>query len=627
MSLNGVDGSGKTTQVELLQQQNPNLIECIGGLENFFPYATGVMKDFDWWFLKSTPEEFCDTMYESIYNRNVAVENSKKPIVVIDKGIRNFDARIFSTLLTKGLGEERSKTLIAQSKAKFAIKDYDDISFLLSPTEKPDERIEVSLKRVSTGLPQSKLKLYKYYQFHQNQIIDSQLSSNQYVVINADDSIENINLNIRKTIYLYLKERLFKPKVIIIGLGGLSECGKSGVGKYLSENYNCWNLKLKYLVQIICQKYDIQSENEYFTNDILFTSLLEAEEISYFLQNHYYKQFISVESLHSKDLSLHLKDIFGSIFQIWYIDTSLNNRVYRNAKELGISIADSRLRIQKKDITKCTRGADKIKTFADVVIDNNNSILSLFSHIDYVMGKYISYNYCSYAENSFLYDNIPREYSETINKFCNSCKDILEHNLKLILLHGSCQRGTVIAGFSDIDLILIVEKNNQKVREILNKIIIKCNTNIKIGTTVYSLQELLSLHVDVKTLFALYKMNCKLMSALYLENNILFPFIDYGMIIQRCKDALPEQIHVLRRLLYAEEHSDSYYENLFKVTSHIMRILLLICRIDPDSYEDVFQIFAITYKLKLYDVHSFFQGNKMSIFQYSNYFVDMLQNI
>lgn len=627
ISLNGVDGSGKTTQVELLYRQNPNLIKCIGGLENFPPYMTGVAKDFNWWFLESTPVEFCDVIYESMYYRNLAIVDCEKPIVLIDKGLRNFEARILSTLLIKGLSVEESKMLMTQTKAKFGVRDYDNISFFLSPAEKSAERMKISSTRAFGGLSRDKSKIYKCYQQYQNEIINNQLSLDRYVVINASGSIEEVNFNIKKAIYLCLKEQLFRPQAIVIGLGGLSECGKSGVGKYLSENYDCWNLKLKYLVQIICEKYNISSENEYFTNDILFTSILEAEEIARFLQNHYYKRFISVESLHNKDLTLYLKDIFGAFFQIWYIDTSLDNRVRRNAKELEISIDDSSLSIQKKDAIKYARGSDKIKSFADVIIDNNNSMITLFSQIDHVMGKYISCDGCSYTKSSFSSDNIPKEYSEVIYKFYNFCKEILKHNLKLILLHGSCQRETVIAGFSDIDFILVVEKYDQKVREVLNKIIIKCDTNIKIGTTVYSLQELSALHVDGKTLLALYKLNNKFISALYLANDVLLPIVDYNRIIQRCISELPGQIHSLRRMLYDEKCFDSYYDNLFKSTSHIMRRFLLICKIDPDSYEDVFRIFATTYKLETYDVHIFFEGNKRSIFKYSNYFADVIQNI
>ena len=444
ISLNGIDGSGKTTQAELLYQQNPTLIEYIGGLENFPPYMHGISKDFDWWFFNSTPAEFCDIMYESIYYRNLAIANSSKPIVIIDKGIRNFDARILATLFIKGLDEKESKLLISQSKAKFNIIDFDNVSFFLSPTKEPSERVKISLTRAFEGLPQDKLNTYKRYQHYQNEIINSQLSLNDYVIIDADCSIEDVNFNLKKAIYIYLKEKLYKPQAIIIGLGGLSECGKSSVGKYLSQNYDCWNLKLKYLVQIICQKYNISDEKEYFKNDILFTSLLEAEEICFFLQSHYYKQFISVESLHSKDLSLCLKDIFGSNFQVWYIETSKENRILRNAKELDISVDDSAFSVQKKDSIKYSRGAHKVKTVADVVINNNNNICFLFSHIDYAMGKYNICNYNSTVENSFAINNIPKEYSDAIYQFCNSCKNLLENNLKLILLHGSCQRATVI---------------------------------------------------------------------------------------------------------------------------------------------------------------------------------------
>ena len=64
ISVNGVDGSGKTTQLEMLQKNNQDIIECFGGLEQYLPYKEiAGIESFEWWFYKSSPQEFCDIIF------------------------------------------------------------------------------------------------------------------------------------------------------------------------------------------------------------------------------------------------------------------------------------------------------------------------------------------------------------------------------------------------------------------------------------------------------------------------------------------------------------------------------------------------------------------------------------
>ena len=108
ISFNGVDGSGKTTQLDLLAKDNPDILEKIGGLDKYYPFSELPKDNFKWWFYESSAQQFVDVIYESLKNRNLDIMHSKKPIVIVDKGIKNFDARVIATLMYKGISKDEA---------------------------------------------------------------------------------------------------------------------------------------------------------------------------------------------------------------------------------------------------------------------------------------------------------------------------------------------------------------------------------------------------------------------------------------------------------------------------------------------------------------------------------------
>ena len=65
-------------------------------------------------------------------------------------------------------------------------------------------------------------------------------------------------------------------------------------------------------------------------------------------QKQYYKDAISLESLHNFELAKALKAQLGEQFSIIYIDTNLKNRIIRNALSEGIDIEQSMEQVEKK---------------------------------------------------------------------------------------------------------------------------------------------------------------------------------------------------------------------------------------------------------------------------------------
>lgn len=55
-------------------------------------------------------------MYESLNNRNKSILNSEKKIIVLDKGIINFESRIKATLKVRGFKENEVENAMNKSK-------------------------------------------------------------------------------------------------------------------------------------------------------------------------------------------------------------------------------------------------------------------------------------------------------------------------------------------------------------------------------------------------------------------------------------------------------------------------------------------------------------------------------
>ena len=592
ISFNGVDGSGKTTQVKLLKDKNPDLIETFGGLEKYYPFCE--KNSFDWWFNKSTPEEFAGIMYDAIKQRNEEISKSKKPIVIIDKGIKNFDARILATLQFKGLNQEEARKLINTIKRRLNIKEVEDVDIFLNIAQEVSDRLKLTAERKYKGMDFAKRKIYSRYQLFQNMIIKEQQSEGQYLEIDVTGSIEEVYKKIMKVIYRELNIRVLDipENKTIYALGGLSECGKSGVGQYMNRKHNVWNMKLKYILELLCQKYDIDNSDNIFRNDVLLVGLLEKEEIARFMKTHYYVDKISLESLHNYDFTQILKEIFQTQLKIIYIDTDYKKRIIRNAIAEDLSVEESKKRVDIKDKVKKSVGADKIKDIADFVINNNETYNHLMQQIDQIVQEKQTYHGSIILPEQM---DIPIEYKKSLCTFVDNVKQELGSQLKMLLVTGSCARECVHTGYSDIDIIMVVEKNNANVRKIINSNV--KDSKIKIGTTVYSQYEFSELKVDEKTIYAIYEVMVENYKPTIIDKNLEIPYISLEDVKQYLRNSLPSQLHSLRRKLY--DYDNVNYDSVFKELSHIIRVVLIQEGIDATSYEDVYKKFARKFR-KLY---------------------------
>ena len=620
ISVNGVDGSGKTTQIQLLQKYNPEIIEIFEGLENYYLFKNSTDNgSFEWWFYDSTPEEFCEIMYASIKERERDIKNSCKPIVLIDKGLDNFDARIEATLKYKGLSKQKARSMIQEYKAKYLIQDNEDVKLFFNISDTTKERIDITKNRVMKSMHNDKAQTYQFYQLMQNEIIDEQISNGIYHIFDAKGNIEDVNARLKDLIIEIMMQNITVPKDRkIYALGGMSECGKSGAGEYLSRNHNIWNMKLKYFNQQIAQKYGMK---DIFSNEKEFVSVLLIEEIVLMLNTHYYKGKISIESLHNFDITQELKKYFGDSLKIVYIDTNYKNRVVRTAMGEGISIEEAKEQVDQKDKIKSSVGADRIKDIADVIIDNNCSQMKFKEQLDSIAIDNIKYMGNLKSVDDFA---IPDEYEKALKQFYDNVRRELQEDIKLFLVTGSCARGCVNAGWSDIDVIMVVDENDCNTRNKISKA--TALSKIKIGTTVYNTSELKQKKIDLKTAYAIHEMEHERLNPTICDEGLEIPVITDNELKEICNKIIPDSLHKLRRLLYNADNIEQNNANtIFKELSHLMRDYLLQENINATDYQDVFDKFAEKFEVEKFDTEGFIhKKGEQSIVGYCNNIIDTL---
>lgn len=216
-------------------------------------------------------------------------------------------------------------------------------------------------------------------------------------VAHASNSIEVAKIELR------LAEEIFKKnmeineshfyKKIVFALTGMSECGKSTVGKYLdSKGIN--RLKIVKLFERVRDKqspnkelYEFlkQEENKdpYALWDKFIDELLEE-------MKNLNTQAVSIESLYGGGFGPYLKQKLDYHFCIVYIDIPLDIRLNRQMqRENLLNTEDAKKYLLPRDEVKEKSGIPALKEFADEIVDNSGTIKELYKIIDALIDKYI----------------------------------------------------------------------------------------------------------------------------------------------------------------------------------------------------------------------------------------------
>ncbi len=179
---------------------------------------------------------------------------------------------------------------------------------------------------------------------------------------------------------------------IVFALTGMSECGKSTVGKYF-DSRGIPRLKIVNIFEKVRDAYQTDKDVKIFTS-------IEEKRDPYALWDVFIEQLLtemnkrkvniaSIESLYGGGLGYYLKQKLGNHFHVIFIEASEEKRVKLQMVRESIDDADRAKRLLlSRDRIKNDSGIPQLKEIADEIIDNSGSINQLYEKIDKIIHKY-----------------------------------------------------------------------------------------------------------------------------------------------------------------------------------------------------------------------------------------------
>ncbi|KKR07312.1 MAG: hypothetical protein UT32_C0013G0031 [Parcubacteria group bacterium GW2011_GWC2_39_14] len=370
VSFNGLDGSGKSQQIRMLSRDFSQLFYVTRPLTEYssrWPKLHGSEMS-RWWFETVSADELTDIIIESLNKREK--DQCKGKITILDRGWRMFKAVCVATWLTRekvGIQE----AMVETTRRFLAKLEYEPSEFeiLLVPNNEYFQSVE-SIKSIlnftDDVFPKHMRQRYARYQSHLQKAVRACFMDKSPFHIKVDAPILEIQNRVRAI--LNDKYELHLPRIgdtvlMIVGFGGLSECGKSSFAEYLRIHHGFYRLKLRYFIECV------ESRGEKVTPEKV------AMEFLHFIKRHYYVQRFSIESLHDPYVPAFLKLMWGERFQIVYLDVDKETRCYRASLELAVDSSVACTIVDEKDKVKLDRGANTVCQIADVVFDNSSESL------------------------------------------------------------------------------------------------------------------------------------------------------------------------------------------------------------------------------------------------------------
>lgn len=222
-------------------------------------------------------------------------------------------------------------------------------------------------------------------------------------------------------------------------------------------------------------------------------------------------------------------------------------------------------------------------------------------------------------------EQLPIKYKESIFNYITELKNNLGDVLKLVLLIGSSSSGYVVEGWSDIDIILVLENYKIEYVNIIKKLVQKYD--IKIGNTIYSKTEFENKRIDPKTYYYLLLVQENYIKIQYNSSSLNIPKVT----MKECQDQymtwLMEHFHSYKRMWLYQEISEEKIREIFKNTYLIMKAVLIINNYRPQNYEQVFNLYSEKFNYKKFiEEYQKKEYNKTEIINFAKDFSEEISN-
>lgn len=570
VALSGPDNVGKSTAIRLLVRE-AGVIDA-GPLDAHDrrwanAHAAGLA---DWWFRVAPLECVVDTLACSYLSRAAAVSPGDT-VRLADRGVPMLEASVVATAAVReDLGYDaavhRAGELLASYRQDLERAEAGEWGVLLLHAAEPMANAARALAREHEVTP-----TYTAYQRVLNAHLRAQADAGRFAatIVVADRSILDVNHEIR----VLVRDRLGLPvhgvalhHVRVVALGGLSESGKSTAGAYLATRHGHARLKIGYLLQAAADRCGIA--DVYALDDVAMAELL-ALGLEAYCAAHHYQRCISIESLHRAGMTAELAKLLGERLTVVYLDASA---ACREARSLTGAVD-----VSERDEVKRSRGAARIREFADIVVDNNNSRLALYRALDQIAASRrwpLAVPRRAAVADLRLPSHLAAYLIALLERVANPAAPLVS----LLAVTGSGARGKYQRGWSDLDVLAVAEQAAlSRLRTALGELADQLG-GVKLGFTILSAAECAAGSVTPRLLHALALIGEGRLPVLWCADGLALPCPGQeDDALASLGDGVAASIELRRQLLRPAPDLRSVY----KVTALMAKVAL---RADGDEH-------------------------------------------
>ncbi|MGW7641197.1 DUF4254 domain-containing protein [Streptomyces decoyicus] len=321
--------------------------------------------------------------------------------------------------------------------------------------------------------------------------------------------------------------------VRVIAFGGLSECGKSTSAEFVRRTCGAQRLKIGFLLRQAAHRQGL-------ADPYALSARRQAElllgELNRFAEAHLDTRLFTIESVHDDTSIAELKQLMGNLLQIVYLDASFAVRVGRSGTPAQAVAA--------KDEIKMSRGAHQVAALADHVIDNSGSIAALRARLQRIAAPPIS---TALRVTTPYGLGLPAAVAASTADFTDAVR-AYGPGVRLIALTGSPGEGAWIAGWSDLDLLVIAEHEaTGRIQEALDQYRADLSDTATLGPTLVTPGELTAGRLTPRLAFALHQLQ-QGQPVLHAAPDVELPTVTRDELALAAVRELPQVILIMRRL-------------------------------------------------------------------------------
>ena len=572
IAVSGPDNVGKTTQLRILARRaGPVLMALSGPLDDYDP-RWRTIKDSGmaaWWFEQGTLAEVADVLACS-YLERARRGSDGTALRLVDRGMPMLEATVAATAAVREqldvqAAAERAGWLLADYAKDIAEAETTEYDVVLLHDDDPGAGAARALSRETSVTP-----VYTEYQRCLHEQVHRLAAADRFgaTIVTGDRSIADIQNELRNLLQedeFPTVPGLVLPGVRVVALGGLSECGKSTAGEYLRLRHGFARLKIGYLIEQAAGRLGL---TDIYSADPVTLAELITDSLDRFATAQHFLDRISIESLHSHDITAELKKILGERLAIVYLDVDAGTRERRGTA----GPAD----VRERDAVKHARGAAAIAGVADHVIGNNGSRLALHRCLDVIA----------------LHDRWPRPALRTapvnslglpvhLESYLSGLLDRIEPHVDLVAVTGSGARGKYQHGWSDLD-VFVVANALAPIKVALGELSEELG-GVKLGLTIVSRAECHAGAVSSRILHVLALLGAGDVVPLWRRPAAMLPAPDaITDVRESVRDGIQAAIEIRRQLIAPRADARA----LYKLTALLAKIMLRVEGIERPADDD-----------------------------------------